>query len=38
MGGIFSMQIGMRKVFNYLAHFINLWVEGKIILEWGFWK
>jgi hypothetical protein len=36
MGGIFSVQRGMRKVFNYLVHFINPGVDGKIILKWFF--
>jgi len=42
MGGIFSVQRGMRKVFNYLVHFINPGVDGKIISKWVYgnsmWK
>jgi len=34
MGGIFSVQRGMRKVFSYLIHFINPGVGGKVILKW----
>jgi hypothetical protein len=38
MGGIFNVKRGIRKVFNYLVHFINPGVDGKIILKWVLWK
>jgi hypothetical protein len=42
MGRIFSVQRGMRKIFNYLVHFINPGLDGTIILKWVYgnsmWK
>jgi hypothetical protein len=36
MGAMYSTQGDMKKVFDYLVHFVNLGVDGRIILRWIF--